>query len=52
MDWYLHLQPLFKKYGKRKHPLEYENTYQLIVMVVLSAQTTDVMINKLAPKFF
>ncbi len=52
MDWNLHLQPLFKKYGKRRHPLDYKNTYQLVVMVVLSAQTTDIMVNKLAPEFF
>ena len=52
MDWNLQLQPLFKKYGKRQHPLEYKNIYQLVVMVVLSAQTTDVMVNKLAPEFF
>jgi endonuclease-3 len=52
MDWYPHLRPLFKKYGKRKHPLEYKNNYQLLVMVVLSAQTTDVMVNKLAPQLF
>jgi endonuclease-3 len=52
MDWYLHLQPLFKKYGKRRHPLEYKNSYQLVIMVVLSAQTTDVIVNKLAPEFF
>jgi endonuclease III len=52
MDWYIHLRPLFKKYGKRKHPLAYNNNYQLVVMVVLSAQTTDVMVNKLAPDFF
>ncbi len=52
MDWLPHLKPLFKKYGKRKHPLEYRNVYQLIVMVVLSAQATDVMINKLAPELF
>jgi endonuclease-3 len=52
MNWNLHLQPLFKKYGKRRHPLEYKNKYQLVVMVVLSAQTTDVMVNKLASEFF
>jgi endonuclease-3 len=52
MDWYLHLQPLFKKFGKRRHPLEYKNTYQLVVMVVLSAQTTDALVNKLASVFF
>jgi endonuclease-3 len=47
-----YLQKLFKKYGKRKHPLEYKNIYQLIVMVVLSAQTTDIMVNKLAQELF
>jgi endonuclease-3 len=52
MDWNKELRPLFKKYGKRKHPLEYQNTYQLVVMVVLSAQSSDVMINKLAPELF
>jgi endonuclease III len=52
MDWLPHLKPLFKKYGKRSHPLEYHNTYQLVVMVVLSAQTTDSLINKLAPELF
>jgi endonuclease III len=52
MDWNKELQPLFKKHGKRKHPLEYQNTYQLVVMVVLSAQSSDVMINKLAPELF
>jgi len=52
MDWNFHLQPLFKKYGRQRHPLDYKNTYQLVVMVVLSAQTTDIMVNKLAPEFF
>ncbi|HVN47295.1 MAG TPA: endonuclease III [Bacteroidota bacterium] len=52
MEWLPHLQPLFKKYGNRPHPLEHHNTYQLVVMVVLSAQTTDKLINKIAPAFF
>jgi endonuclease-3 len=52
MDWNLHLQPLFRKYGKRRHPLEYKNNYQLVVMIVLSAQTTDAMINRLAAELF
>jgi endonuclease III len=52
MNYLPQLQLLFKKYGKKKHPLEYENMYQLVVMVVLSAQTTDVMVNKLAPDLF
>ncbi|RPI05204.1 MAG: endonuclease III [Ignavibacteriae bacterium] len=47
-----HLQSLFKKYGRKKHPLNYSNTYQLVVMVVLSAQTTDAAVNKLAPDLF
>jgi endonuclease III len=52
MDWLPHLKPLLKKYGKRPHPLEHHNTYQLVVMVVLSAQTTDSLVNKIAPEFF
>ena len=46
------LQLLFQQYGKKKHPLNYQNMYQLIVMVVLSAQTTDVLVNKIAPALF
>jgi endonuclease-3 len=41
-----------KKYKTAKHPLEAKNLYQLIVMVVLSAQTTDNIINAIAPEFF
>jgi endonuclease-3 len=52
MDYLPQLQILFKKYRKKKHPLEYTNIYQLVVMVVLSAQTTDIMVNKLAPELF
>jgi endonuclease III len=52
MNWNHALQPLFKKYGKRRHPLAYKNKYQLVVMVVLSAQTTDVIVNNLAPELF
>lgn len=35
-----------------KHPLEYKNTYQLLVMVVLAAQDSDKHINQVAPEFF
>jgi endonuclease-3 len=52
MNYLPQLQLLFKKYGKKKHPLDYVNIYQLMVMVVLSAQTTDAIVNKLAPEFF
>ena len=52
MNYLPQLQLLFKKYGKKKHPLDYANIYQLIIMVVLSAQTTDAIVNKLAPELF
>lgn len=52
IDWNKELKPLFKKYKGRKHPLNYENPYQLIVMIVLSARASDAMVNKLAPAFF
>lgn len=51
-NWEKDLEPLFELYGKRKHPLEYNNRYQLLTMIVLSAQTTDNLINKIAPEFF
>ena len=52
VDWPKAIQPLLKKYKKTKHPLEYKNIYQLLVMVVLSAQSTDDIINKIAPDLF
>ena len=52
IDWPKAIQPLLKKYKNTKHPLEYKNIYQLLVMVVLSAQSTDVIINKIAPELF
>jgi len=51
-NWAEAIRPLLKKYQKKKHPLDYQNNYQLIVMVVLSAQSTDIVINKLAPGLF
>jgi endonuclease-3 len=51
-SWKKALQPLIKKYKGRKHPLDYQNPYQLLVMVVLSAQDSDRHINKIAPDFF
>jgi len=52
IDWAEEVKPLLKKYKGKKHPLEYKNRYQLLVMVVLSAQDSDKHINQLAPKFF
>ena len=43
---------MLKKYKNKKHPLDYGNIYQLVVMVVLSAQDSDRNINQLAPKLF
>ncbi|WP_394758307.1 endonuclease III domain-containing protein [Flavobacterium sp.] len=51
-DWNQELTPLLEKYKGRKHPLEYNNLYQLLVMVVLSAQDSDANINKIAPALF
>lgn len=52
VNWQKELQPLLKKYKGKKHPLEYNTTYELMVMVVLSAQDSDRNINKLAPELF
>lgn len=51
-NWQKEIQPLIKKYKGKKHPLDYNNVYQLLVMVVLSAQDSDRNINKLAPDLF
>jgi endonuclease-3 len=51
-DWNKALKPLFRKYRGRKHPLDYKNPYQLLVMVVLSARDSDRNINALAPALF
>jgi endonuclease-3 len=51
-NWAKDLSPLLEKYGKRRHPLDYENRYQLIMMIILSAQTTDSLVNKIAPELF
>jgi len=51
-DWGKALEPLVKKYKGRQHPLDYKNIYQLLVMVVLSAQDSDAHINKVTPDFF
>jgi endonuclease III len=51
-DWVKAIQPLLKLYAGRKHPLDYKNRYQLVVMVMLSAQDSDKHINSLAPALF
>lgn len=51
-DWAKKLEPILIEYKGRKHPLDYHNLYQLLVMVVLSAQDSDAHINKIAPVLF
>jgi endonuclease-3 len=51
-NWSEKLLPLIDKYKGKKHPLDYENLYQLMVAVILSAQDSDTNINKIAPAFF
>lgn len=52
VNWKKEIKPLIAKYKGKKHPLEYNNYYELLVMVVLSAQDSDRHINKIAPEFF
>lgn len=51
-EWIEKLDPILSKSKDRKHPLEYDNLYQLLVMVVLSAQDSDDNINQIAPILF
>lgn len=51
-DWETKLYPILEQYKGKKHPLDYRNLYQLLVMVVLSAQDSDANINKIAPTLF
>ncbi len=51
-DWDKALAPLIKKYKGKKHPLDYKNIYQLVVMVILSAQDSDKHINELSIPLF
>ncbi|MEO8961555.1 MAG: endonuclease III, partial [Ginsengibacter sp.] len=52
INWPEAIKPLLKKYKGKKHPLDYENNYQLIVTIILSAQDSDKHINQLAPELF
>ena len=51
-DWAEKLAPILKKYENKKHPLDYHNLYELLVMVILSTRDTDAKINKIAPGQF
>ncbi len=52
VNWSQAIKPLLKKYKDTPSVLHYHNLYEAVVMVVLSAQTTDAMINQLAPELF
>jgi len=52
MDWNVGMRPLIEKYQGKPHPLSQKNRYQLLVMVLLSAQDSDRHINELAPALF
>ncbi|MFC4739399.1 endonuclease III domain-containing protein [Flavobacterium ponti] len=51
-NWKENLQPLINKYKDKKHPLVYDNLYELLIMVILSAQDSDANINKVKVNFF
>lgn len=51
-NWSAAVQPLLKQYAGKPHPLEFKNLYQLVVMVVLSAQDSDKNINNRVPDLF
>lgn len=51
-EWAGGLEVLFRKYAGKKHPLDHRNPYQLVVMVVLSSQTTDERVNMVAKGLF
>ena len=52
LNWAKELKPLLAKYKNKKHPLDYIGMYQLLVMVILSAQDSDKHINQVAPPLF
>jgi endonuclease-3 len=52
INWSEAIQPLLKKYKGKKHPLDYKNLYQFLVLVVLSAQSNDKLINTISEKLF
>jgi endonuclease-3 len=51
-SWAEAVQPLIAKYKGKQHPLDYKSIYQLVVMVILSAQDSDRHINEVAKGLF
>ncbi|MCF1584071.1 endonuclease III [Tetragenococcus koreensis] len=46
------VQAIIKLYPKKGTELNYETNFQLLCAVILSAQTTDISVNKATPKLF
>lgn len=51
-NWQKEIQPLLKKYKGKHHPLNHNTPYELLVVVVLSAQDSDRHINQIGPELF
>lgn len=43
---------LYELYGGKKIELDYETPFQLLIAVILSAQTTDKQVNRITPPLF
>ena len=50
--WSIILEPIIQEYGGKKIELDYDTPFQLLIAVILSAQTTDKQVNKITPSFF
>ncbi len=50
--WWNILKPIIEEYGWKKIELDYETPFQLLMAVILSAQTTDKQVNRITPPFF
>lgn len=46
------IKRLLEFYPNPKTPLIHKNTWELLIAVILSAQTTDILVNKLTPELF
>jgi len=51
-NWPEALKPLLKKYKSKPHPLHAKSAYQYMVLVLLSAQSNDNLINNIAGDLF
>lgn len=52
IHWIKELKPLLTKYNGRKHPLNYNSIYEMLVMTILAARDSDRRINEKAPELF